>query len=100
MDVFGAIGPSRFDPGGGEPVVPLSAAGHPATSSEVIAAIGRRDPGAPARVTHAPTPDPALQAQFGAWPRAGDFARARALGLRGDTDLDALLDDALGACGP
>jgi len=71
-----------------------------ASVGEVIAAIGRRDPGAPARVTHAPTPDPALQAQFGAWPRAGDFARARALGLRGDTDLDALLDDALRVCGP
>ncbi len=58
--------------------------------ADIVAALGRIDRAAPARVSYAP--QPALDAQFGRWPLDCSFDRARALGLRVEADIDALLD--------
>ncbi len=56
---------------------------------DIVAALGRIDPDAPARVAYAP--QPALEAQFGRWPLDCAFDRAQALGLRVEANVDALL---------
>ncbi len=56
---------------------------------EVVAALGRIDPGAPARVAY--RPEAALEAQFGRWPLDCGFDRAAALGLCVEPSIDALL---------
>ena len=57
--------------------------------AEIVAALGRADAGAPARVRFQPIPP--IEAQFGRWPRDASFARARALGLVGDDSIDAIV---------
>ena len=59
--------------------------------AEVVAAIGRIDPAAAARIAF--RPDAAIEAQFGRWPRECRFARADALGLRRDASIDAIVRD-------
>ena len=48
-----------------------------------------------ARGTLRVAPDPAVQAVVGSWPARWDTARASALGLRDDRDLDQIVDDYL-----
>jgi len=60
---------------------------------EIVAALGRVDAGAPARVRFRPRA--AIEAQFGRWPRARSFARAHALGLSGEASIDTLIRDHL-----
>nr|HET7859423.1 NAD-dependent epimerase/dehydratase family protein [Caldimonas sp.] len=60
---------------------------------EIVAALGRFDAGAPARVRFAA--DARLEAQFGRWPRDASFARARALGLVQDDSIDAIIREHL-----
>jgi nucleoside-diphosphate-sugar epimerase len=57
--------------------------------AEVIEAIRRVDPAAAARIRC--EPQPALEAQFGRWPRDCAFERARALGLAGDDSIDTVI---------
>jgi nucleoside-diphosphate-sugar epimerase len=57
--------------------------------ADVVAALGRIDPAAAARVRC--QPQPAIEAQFARWPLDADFSRAESLGLRKDTSLDALV---------
>ena len=57
--------------------------------ADVVAALGRADPAAPARIAF--RPDPKIEPQFGRWPLDCDFARARALGLEADASLDAIV---------
>lgn len=45
-------------------------------------------------------PDPAIEPMFGRWPRDHDFARALAMGLPGDSSLQALIADAATSVGP
>ena len=59
------------------------------TVAAIVAALGRVDGAAPARVSFAP--DPHIEAQFGRWPLDCCFARAEALGLRRDVSLDAIV---------
>lgn len=66
--------------------------------AEIVAALGRVDAGAPARVRHTPLPD--IEAQFGRWPRAASFARAEALGLVGEASIDTLVRDHLESTAP
>jgi nucleoside-diphosphate-sugar epimerase len=61
--------------------------------AEVVAALGRADPAAPARVRF--RPDPKIEAQFGRWPRDASFARAAGLGLLADATLDTIVRDHL-----
>ena len=61
--------------------------------AEVVAALGRADPAAPARVRF--RPDPAIEAQFGRWPRDASFARATGLGLLADASVDTIVRDHL-----
>ena len=56
---------------------------------DIVAAMGRADRQAPARVRF--EPQPALAAQFGRWPLDCAFDRARAIGLAVDASLDALI---------
>ena len=58
------------------------------TFGELVAALRRRFPASPSRVTFAP--DPALVALFGSYPRL-ETAGADALGFRRDADADALV---------
>jgi len=60
---------------------------------EIVAALGRVDAAAPARVRYAPRPE--IEAQFGRWPRDCSFARAHSLGLVGEASIDALIRDHL-----
>jgi hypothetical protein len=60
---------------------------------DIVAAFGRIDPAAPARVTY--RPQAAIEAQFGRWPHDCSFERARALGLNVEATLDALLETCL-----
>ena len=83
---------------GGGPTRPrprraLTAPALPVSVRELVAAIGRADPGAARRVAYAPATaaQAALQAQFGAWPRDCAFDRARALGLSCDADADEVI---------
>ncbi len=57
--------------------------------AEIVAALGRVDPAAPARVRFAP--DPRIEMQFGRWPRDASFARALAIGLEHDVSIDAII---------
>ncbi|MDQ6639391.1 MAG: NAD-dependent epimerase/dehydratase family protein [Pseudomonadota bacterium] len=59
--------------------------------AEIVAALGRVDPAAPARVRY--RPQAAIEAQFGRWPRSSSFARAESLGLLGEASIDALIRD-------
>ena len=59
------------------------------TVGAIVAALGRIDAQAPARIRF--DPEPALEAQFGRWPLDAAFDRALALGLSTDASLDALL---------
>jgi nucleoside-diphosphate-sugar epimerase len=68
------------------PALALSIAG-------IVAALGRFDAAAPARVRYAPRP--AIEAQFGRWPLDCSFARAESLGLVGEASIDALIRDHL-----
>jgi nucleoside-diphosphate-sugar epimerase len=56
---------------------------------EIVAALGRADPRAAARIRFAP--DPALEPQFGRWPRDARFERALSLGLELDASIDAIV---------
>ena len=56
---------------------------------DIVAALGRIDAAAPARVSY--RAQPAIEAQFGRWPHDCSFDRARALGLNVETSLDTLL---------
>ena len=60
---------------------------------EVVAALGRVDAAAPARVSY--RPQAAIEAQFGRWPRDCAFARAQSLGLVGEASIDTLIRDHL-----
>ena len=62
------------------------------TFAELVAALRRRFPDSPAQIAYAP--DPEAVALFGAYPQL-DTAGARALGLCGDADADALVHAAL-----
>jgi nucleoside-diphosphate-sugar epimerase len=57
--------------------------------ADVVAALGRVDPGAAARVSFAP--DPRIEAQFGRWPLDCAFDRALALGLERDASIDSIV---------
>jgi nucleoside-diphosphate-sugar epimerase len=57
--------------------------------ADVVAALGRFDAAAPARVSH--RPDPRIEAQFGRWPIDRSFERAHALGLAPDDSIDAII---------
>ncbi len=57
--------------------------------AEIVAALGRIDAAAPARVRF--EPNAAIAAQFGRWPRDCTFARAESLGLVGAASIDALI---------
>jgi D-erythronate 2-dehydrogenase len=57
--------------------------------SDIVAALGRIDAAAPARVSY--RPEPALEAQFGRWPLDCSFDRAQALSLGKEPSIDALL---------
>jgi nucleoside-diphosphate-sugar epimerase len=61
--------------------------------AEIVAGLGRVDPAAPARVRY--RRKPAIEAQFGRWPRDCTFARADALGLVGEASIDTLIRDHL-----
>ncbi len=61
--------------------------------AEIVAALGRVDPAAVARVRY--RRKPAIEAQFGRWPRDCSFARADALGLVGEASIDTLIRDHL-----
>jgi D-erythronate 2-dehydrogenase len=56
---------------------------------DIVAALGRIDPAAPARVTY--RPEPALEAQFGRWPLECRFEQAAVLGLTVEPSIEALL---------
>ncbi|MEZ5752755.1 MAG: hypothetical protein R3D60_12590 [Paracoccaceae bacterium] len=60
--------------------------------ADVIAALRRRFPNSPSRITHAPDPD--LVALFGRFPALSTKA-ADAAGFPRDADADALVDNAL-----
>jgi len=60
---------------------------------EIVAALGRFDAAAPARVSY--RPQAAIEAQFGRWPIDCSFARAKSLGLVGEASIDALIRDHL-----
>jgi len=60
---------------------------------EIVAALGRVDPRAPACVSY--RPQAAIEAQFGRWPRDCAFARAQSLGLVGEASIDTLIRDHL-----
>ncbi|MGZ8260981.1 MAG: NAD-dependent epimerase/dehydratase family protein, partial [Caldimonas sp.] len=59
----------------------------------IVAALGRVDAAAPACIRY--TPQPAIEAQFGRWPRDCSFARVESLGLVGVASIDALIRDHL-----
>jgi hypothetical protein len=61
--------------------------------AEVVAALGRVDAAAPARVRYRRRPE--IEAQFGRWPRDASFRRADSLGLIGEASIDALIRDHL-----
>ncbi len=61
--------------------------------AEIVAALGRVDAAAPARVRYRRRPE--IEAQFGRWPRDGAFTRAESLGLVGEASIDALIRDHL-----
>jgi len=61
--------------------------------AEIVAAIGRVDPAAAARVRY--RRQPMIEAHFGRWPRDCSFARADALGLVGEASIDTLIRDHL-----
>ncbi|HMN84053.1 MAG TPA: NAD-dependent epimerase/dehydratase family protein [Burkholderiaceae bacterium] len=65
------------------------------SAGQIRDAIARVSPAAAARIRFSAVPDPALVAQFGRWPLACDFARARALGLTTDASLDTLIAEHL-----
>lgn len=67
-----------------------------AGAGQIRDAIARVAPAAAERIRFSAAPDPALVAQFGRWPLACGFARARALGLTTDASLDALIAEHLG----
>lgn len=56
---------------------------------EIVAALGRVDRHAPARVRFRPVA--AIEAQFARWPRDAEFARAESLGLARATTIDAIV---------
>ena len=60
---------------------------------DIVAALGRFDSQAPARVSYRAQPD--LEAQFGRWPLNCAFDRAHALGLSADVSIGALLESCL-----
>jgi nucleoside-diphosphate-sugar epimerase len=62
---------------------------------EIVAALGRVDAAAPARVRFAP--DARIEAQFGRWPRDASFARAGLLGLERDASIDVIIREHLAA---
>lgn len=62
---------------------------------EIVAALGRVDVAAAARVRYAPQAE--IEAQFGRWPRAASFTRADALGLVGEASIDALVREHAGS---
>ena len=66
--------------------------------ADIVAALGRVDPDAPARVRFAP--DAKIEAQFGRWPRDVSFARAAALGLARDESIDTVVRDHLQSLAP
>jgi nucleoside-diphosphate-sugar epimerase len=57
--------------------------------TDVVEALGRADPAAPARIAF--RPDPKVEPQFGRWPLDCDFGGARALGLEVDASIDAII---------
>lgn len=59
------------------------------TVAQIVEAMRRADPEAPSRIRF--DPQPALEAQFGRWPRDFAFDRASALGLAVDASLDAIV---------
>jgi D-erythronate 2-dehydrogenase len=73
----------------------ITAPALPISIAEIVAALGRIDAAAPARVRYAPRP--AIEAQFGRWPVDCSFARAESLGLVGEASIDALIRDHLEA---
>jgi len=59
----------------------------------IVAALGRVDATAPARVSY--RPQASMEAQFGRWPLDCSFARAESLDLVGEASIDALIRDHL-----
>ena len=57
--------------------------------ADLVAALGRADAAAPARIAF--RPDPKVEPQFGRWPLDCDFGRARALGLEVDASIDTIV---------
>ena len=57
--------------------------------ADVVAALGRVDPAAAARVRYEPQPQ--IEAQFARWPLDCSFERAEALGLRADESLESIV---------
>ena len=66
--------------------------------AEVVAALGRADHAAPARIRFQPIPQ--IEAQFGRWPRDASFGRAKELGLVGDASIDTIVRDHLESPAP
>jgi len=66
--------------------------------AEIVAALGRVDAKAPARIRF--QPDAKIEAQFGRWPRNATFKRAVALGLVGDPSIDTIVRDHLASPAP
>jgi D-erythronate 2-dehydrogenase len=61
--------------------------------AEIVAALGRVDAAAAARVRYRRRPE--IEAQFGRWPRDASFKRADTLGLVGEASIDTLIRDHL-----
>jgi D-erythronate 2-dehydrogenase len=61
------------------------------TLTDIVTALGRIEPTAPARVTFARQCDAALRDQFGSWPLSASFERAIALDLTVEASLGELI---------
>ena len=88
---FAGAGAGFAAPGGAVGGFAGGGAGLPGAAA--VSAGARATGGLPGRVQW--QPDAVLQGVLDAWPRRFDSARARALGIYGDTDLPTLLADAL-----
>jgi D-erythronate 2-dehydrogenase len=57
--------------------------------ADIVAALAKADPAAPARIRF--DPQPAIEAQFGRWPLDCGFERGRRIGLTCDASIDAVI---------
>ena len=57
--------------------------------ADIVAALAKADPTAPARIRF--DPQPAIEAQFGRWPLDCAFERGRRIGLTCDASIDDVI---------